>query len=284
MEILIICLVVIGVMLIGMMFIKKRNNNSQSVKYEKYGVKNHEIAALHNPLSQQQVQFEMLPTTQQIDETKLMNIKDSKVIARVNNLVPGILQASTTASNAIQGGTQVLYQAIIPVGEKLTQSKDIAGAVRGIYHSTEGIRGHANLLAVNNTANVAANATASAMGVASMVVGQYYMTKINKELSKISEGISCIANFQDNEYKSKVFALVNQIKKVSSSQAEILENHELRTVELTNLSSLEQQCIELLGQASLTITGYSKKGNLTFDEYEEALTEVQKWQFYIILF
>ena len=43
---------------------------------------------------------------------------------------------------------QVLYRAIIPAGAKLTDSKAMEGAVHGIYHGTDGIRGHANLVAV----------------------------------------------------------------------------------------------------------------------------------------
>lgn len=106
-----------------------------------------------------------------------------------------------------------MYRAIIPVGAKLTDSKAMEGAVRGIYHGADGIKGHANLVAVEKTGTVVANTAAAAMGVATMVVGQYYMTQINAELSKISDGLDKISSFQDNEYKSKVFALVAQEKK-----------------------------------------------------------------------
>ena len=281
MEIFIFFFVAIVVLLIGIVVFKKiRKNPSVKQNTIQLTDKNHRLTVVNDSSDELQIQFEMLPVTQQIDEEKLVEIDDSKVLARVNNLVPGIFQAGTAAGNAIQGNAQVLYQAIIPVGAKLTQSQDMAGAVRGIYHGTEGIRGHANLVAVNNTTNVATNAAASAMGVASMIVGQYYMTQINAELTTISEGISRIADFQDNEYKSKVFALVTQIKKISSFQAEILENDELRAAEIANLNNLEQQCIELLGQANLTIAGYSKKGNLAFNEYEEELTGVQHWYIY----
>lgn len=280
MEIFIYVLATIVVVFVGIVNFLKIRKKLPSTHNEGQLNANHKLSAVNDTEDELQICFEMLLTTQQIDQTKLVEIKDSKVLARINNLVPGMLQAGTTAGNAIQGNAQVLYQAIIPAGAKLTQSQDMAGAVRGIYHGTEGIRGHANLVAVNNTANVATNAVASAMGVASMVVGQYYMTQINAELTEISNSISRIADFQDNEYKSKVFALVTQVKKISSFQAEILDNDELRTAEITNLNNLEQQCIVLLGQANLTIAGYSKKRNLSFDEYEEELTEVQNWYIY----
>ena len=90
------------------------------------------------------------------------------------------------------------------------------GAVRGIYHGADGIRGHANLVAVEAQKGTAvvANTAVAAMGVASMIVGQYYMTQINAELGVISDGILQIQNFQDNEYRSRVFSLVAHVKRL----------------------------------------------------------------------
>lgn len=102
-------------------------------------------------------------------------------------------------------------------------------------------------MAVNQSGAVVANVVASTMGVESMVVGQYYMTQINSELTEISDGISKIADFQDNEYKSKVFALTAQVKKIASFQVEILGNQEFCEAEISRLNYLEQECIELLG-------------------------------------
>lgn len=106
------------------------------------------------------------------------------------------------------------------------------------------IRGHANLVAVEaqkGTA-VAANTAAAAMGVASMIVGQYYMTQINAEIGVISDGISQIQNFQDNEYRSRVFSLVAHVKKIADFQTEILENDESRFSKIAQLDSLEEEC------------------------------------------
>ena len=92
----------------------------------------------------------MLPAEAIEDDTKLVEITDSKVLAHVNNLVPGLAQAGNAVNNAAQAvqatNGEVLYRAIIPVGAKLTDSKAMEGAVRGIYHGADGIRGHANLV------------------------------------------------------------------------------------------------------------------------------------------
>ena len=97
------------------------------------------------------IQIGILPADAIQDETKLVEITDSKVLAHINNLVPGLAQAGNAANNATQAvkaNGEVLYRAIIPAGAKLTDSKAMEGAVRGIYHGADGIRGHANLVAV----------------------------------------------------------------------------------------------------------------------------------------
>ena len=210
------------------------------------------------------IQIGILPADAISDETKLVEITDSKVLAHINNLVPGLAQAGNAANNATQAvkaNGEVLYRAIIPAGAKLTDSKAMEGAVRGIYHGADGIRGHANLVAVEAQKGTAvvANTVAAAMGVASMIVGQYYMTQINAELGVISDGISQIQNFQDNEYRSRVFSLVAHVKKIADFQTEIVENDELRLSKIAQLDSLEEECTKLLGQANLTLAGFAKK-------------------------
>lgn len=231
------------------------------------------------------IQIELLPADAISDETKLVEVTDSKVLAHINNLVPGLAQAGNAVNNAAQAAKangEVLYRAIIPVGAKLTDSKAMEGAVRGIYHGTDGIRGHANLVAVEaqkETAVIANTATA-AMGVASMIVGQYYMTQINAELGIISDGISQIQDFQDNEYRSRIFSLVAHVKTIADFQTEILENDELRLSRIAQLDSLEEECTKLLGQANLTLVGFAKKSDLDYDDYEKALGNAQNWFMY----
>lgn len=231
------------------------------------------------------IQMELLPAEAIPDETKLVEITDSKVLAHVNNLVPGLAQAGNAVNNAAQAAKangEVLYRAIIPAGAKLTDSKAMEGAVRGIYHGADGIKGHANLVAVEAQKGTAvvANTAAAAMGVASMVVGQYYMTQINAELGVISDGISQIQDFQDNEYRSRVFSLVAHVKKIADFHTEILENDELRLSKISQLDSLEEECTQLLGQANLTLAGFAKKSDLDYEGYEKALGNAQDWFMY----
>lgn len=179
-----------------------------------------ELAEIHQA-NELIIQMELLPAEAIKDGTKLVEINDSKILAQVNNLVPGLVQVGNAVNNAVHAGQaasgEVLYRAVIPAGAKLTNSKAMEGAVRGIYHGADGIKGHADLVAVEaqKGTSVVANTAAAAMGVASMVVGQYYMTRINAELVEISDGISQIQDFQNNEYRSRVFSLVAHVKKIA---------------------------------------------------------------------
>ena len=267
---------------------RKKNTTVEAKESSDYMLtarKNDQLVSGDKKLDELVIQMEMLPAESIPDEGKLVEITDSKVLAHVNNLVPGLAQAGVAGNNAVQAakaGGEVLYRAIIPAGAKLTDSKAMEGAVRGFYRGADGIQGHANLVAVEAQKGTAvvANTAAAAMGVASMVVGQYYMTQINAELGKISDGISKIANFQDNEFRSRVFSLVAHVKKIADFQVEILENEELRLSKIAQLDSLEEECTKLLGQTNLTLAGYTKKKDLDYDGYEKELKDAQNWYMY----
>ena len=281
-----ICVIAVVVICI---FIIQRKKNNQEVNASadiKTDAEKHVIAVSDNAPTELIIEMEMLLAEVIKDENALVEITDSKVLAHVNNLVPGLAQAVNATNNAAQavqaanGG--VLYRAIIPAGAKLTDSKAMEGAVRGFYRGADGIQGHANLVVVEAQKGTAvvANTAAAAMGVASMVVGQYYMTQINAELGAISDGISEIQNFQDNEYRSRVFSLVAHVKKIADFQTEILENNELRISKINQLDNLEEECTQLLGQANLTLAGFAKKTDLDYDSYEKVVGNAQNWFMY----
>ena len=281
MDTILIIFIVLIVMVGGYLVFQKSKKSVAEMKPEQEN--NSDIAITNGSTNELQVQFNMLSEIRDIDDSRLVEITDSKLLGHVNNLLPEAYKTATTSANdsdAIQRSVKPLYEAIIPTGEKLVDSQSMKGANRGFYRNSEGISGHANLVKYESTTSVAANVASSAMNVGSMVVGQYYMHQINTELESISSDISQIMDFQNNEYKSKVFALVTKVKKMSSFQTEILENEELRKSEISNLNRLEQQCIELLGQANLTIADYSKKMDMGIKEYEEQLVGVQYWVVY----
>lgn len=231
---------------------------------------------------------EELPMELFSDSDRMMEITDKTMLAKIDALIPGLVQTGSAAQNAGQAAAaskEALYRAIIPAGAKLVDSRATEGAVRGFYRGAKNIKGHADFIQVSTQkgTQIAANTAAAAMSVASMAVGQYYMEQISTQLEKISDQISKIVSFQENEFKSRVFALAVDVKRMCTFQSERLLEDSLRTVELNRLANLEHECEALLGQANLTIADYTKQLNLDFDEYEEKLREAQNWYRYQVI-
>lgn len=233
--------------------------------------------------------FEVLLALTEREEAQMVEIKDRKLLTRIGSAVPGTIQALANAgavknySNAAKASGQ-LYQAIIPKGAVLDKSHALEGAFRGSFRSVpDSIKGNASWIPVDGSAAnglAAMNVANAVMGVAAMVVGQYYMTQINDQLEGINESITKIADFQCNEYKSKVYALVAEVQKLATFQIETLENEELRSRELSHLRNLEHECAQLLGQANLALQDYPSIKSLDYAKYEKLVFEANNWHQY----
>lgn len=220
------------------------------------------------------VRLEELPALTEQEQFNLVEIEDKNVISRITSAVPEAIQALANTAIAAEGmqlANAGVYIAKLPSGAQLVKSQEMQNAVRGFYKNGAAIKGQANFLAADGTMEkiAAMNLANVAMGAASLVVGQYYMKQINAELLEMNNGISRISEFQDNEYKSKVLALMTQIKRMSDFKTEILENAELRKEEIIRLQTMEKECIELLGQANLTVEQLSSVEHSEFDCYSK---------------
>lgn len=233
------------------------------------------------------IKFEDLPALTEIEDTSLVEVKDKQLLARIDNVIPGTLQAIANAG-AVNNYQQAvknagkLYQAIVPKGAHLLDSRAMDGAVRGAFRGPAGL-GQANFIPVDgNMGNglAAMNVTSGVMAVASMVVGQYYMTQINDQLGDINKELDKISSFQDKEFLAKIYAIIAEVQTCSQFKLEIVDNEEQRTRELDHLKSLEHECAELLGQANLTLKDFEKKTNLDYSEYEKLVAEAEKWYQY----
>lgn len=230
-----------------------------------------------------EVKVKKLPAKTQLNGNELIEITDKSVLARLDNVVSEMGQAGLATKDIIKGirsKGKNLYEVIIPPGAELSKSKDMEGAVRGMFHGDNGIQGHANLIKASETGVSIANVTAAAMGIASVIVGQYYMKEVNSKLSDISSNIDRVADFQDMEFKSKVLTLVIQIKKSATFQSEILNDEEMRRAEITKLDSFEHESTELLTQATLSLSEYADRNCKNYKEYEKMVSRANKWHQY----
>ncbi len=225
------------------------------------------------------IPFVEISTEAMPSEEKLVEITDNNVLAHIDHLLPGFVQtgvAVNTATQAAKAG--ILYQAFLPAGKTLANSTTMDGAVRGFsLGASGGIDANANFMAVNQGATIAANTAVVAMNVASLVVGQYYMGKINSELETLNSEVVKIQDFFKNQLHGEIFSYLAEIKDVTDNLTETLENPTLCNNQINRIVSLETRCGALLGQVNEELQDYSKKTYKKYKDYEKDILEVQNW-------
>ena len=225
------------------------------------------------------IPVELLPENT-LKERKLYEIKDSNVLARITETVPALTNTiAKTITNKGLKSTGEVYRAIMPSGVTLSKSREMEGAVRGFYSNGKGIGGQANFVKVDpsqlNKTSQVANGVANVMNVASLVVGQYYMSEVNDKLESMNKNLIEIGGFQQREFKSKIFSLIARVGKISKFSSDILENEELRNRKLHSLDSIEGKVIQLLQQVNITIDELSPNNEqLDFKTYSEKISEI----------
>lgn len=216
----------------------------------------------------------------------LTEIKDSKILGHLSAAVTPLMNTGFALRKIINEHKPSLCMIHIPNTIKPTQQiemmtvKDKPGRFRSLFidKKTKRIAGHGELEALKP--DDMANAVAGVMNLASLVVGQYNMTQINNKLEEITDSLANIENFQENEYKSKVQALTAQIEKMTKYQSDIIADNDRRKAEIIKLDDLEHKCIELLGQANLSIESLAEKKYEYYEDYRDNLYQADKWYGY----
>ena len=231
-----------------------------------------------------EIEVTVIPAESALDEERLVEIKDPKVLARISEflsvakqIVPSIVEKIETNKNG------EIYRVKYP-SEAKVQVKGKPGKYRGMVWRFDengkkiGYDAHAEITPVERQA--AAKVASSVMNVASAVVQQYYLTEINNKLGSIKEGVAAISGFQENEYRGAIEALFYGVQKIVDHKDEMLGNDELRITTLHKLGDYEDECAKLLGQASGALEGIVKKIPSDYAEYEKAMREAGKWRAY----
>ena len=262
---------------------KKQEDTTEVVSV----VEKSEPTDVESPQTSLAILLEQLPNTYGLDETSLVEITDSRVLAKIDSLVPSASNTGVSVGNVIKSlnGEQgeTLYRVVLQKGGELVDSSNIAGAKRAFTMVGNHISEHGELIAVEQVVDkgtVIANTGATVMGVASMIVGQYYMHQVDSQLGLISDHISRIVDFLDIQYKSKVASLMESVYNISKFQISSIENNELRCRELDNVQILRNKCQELLNQAETTIETLTSKNCSNYADYESAVKEIGKWSQY----
>ncbi len=287
-----ICLGTLLILSIAVLLLQQRKNNSteSSPRTDSSSSKQEISTTDEKSISTEDkimpaISFIPLPALLEEELDSLVEIKDQQLISRIDGVIPGAIQLAANAGSihaynqALQSAGQ-LYQAILPKGAALAKSKSVEGAVRGFFRDSQNIRGQANFVAIDGNMGkglAAMNVVNAAMGVASMVVGQYYMSQINNRLDSMAHTLEKIAGFQENEYSGKIVNLMIEVQKESTFQLETMESDELRNRKLVHLKALEHECGQLLEQANSTLHSFNRKHVKDYEQYKNMVSEASFW-------
>lgn len=221
-----------------------------------------------------------LPSNYHADPAKMIAITDQRIIARITDAIPDLAQAGLQAQTAARYGGKALFEAILPPGADLKPhlkaGKDMFYGAGKAADGKDIFPDFHKLGPVNSATQIAA----AAMNVASIVVGQYYMSQIDGELKAIKGTMQQLLNFQMDEYRSNIQALINQVTKIADHQAEVLMNDELRSRMLSMLADCERKCDQLLEQANQALLRLSQTKSTEYSEYEQQVKEAAEWYAY----
>lgn len=182
-----------------------------------------------------------------------------RLLSTISQTLPAASSVtSTLASEIAEKAGSGAYQVIMQSGQSLMHSKNGENLYKGITQAAghRGIAGSADLKPINSTASELAaktGAVAGVMAVASMVVGQYYMTEINGKLESISESIDDIKNFQKTELLAQISTVVRESRQLSVYNDEIMESASERQLARHRASDFEEKSGELLDQINSLI-------------------------------
>lgn len=234
--------------------------------------------------------YSPLPTESSLSNSNLTPIKDPIIIGRLITLAPEIgnliLYSSIKKDLKKVKPNETIYKAILEDGAELFDSKNTTGTKRGGYLNSNKELRQAEFKPVNDEIDGSIKkvngkqVTSSIFNVASLIVGQYYISQISSKLNKISDNINKIEQFQENEYVSKITTLLKEVKKLNTFQFSTLTDKELCKEKILLLTDLEKECSQLLDQAIITINNLLSKKPIDFKSYEETTLQIEKWRKY----
>ena len=144
-SIMIVVLPIVVITLIAVaIFVRKRKAHPDSINTTDNSVTLIPIEGGNVPIL-----IEKLSALSIVDESYLTEITDTAVISRITQTIPTVAEkaAKTVTNHALQNAD--IVRVIIPKGETLVKSKDMAGAFRGFFRGAKGAKGHANLVKVD---------------------------------------------------------------------------------------------------------------------------------------
>lgn len=174
------------------------------------------------PVEDLDVRLAPLPAEQAdllLGNSKLFEIKD-------DSLKQGLLSSAavlntTFAEQLVHAKeTRNLYRLVNPSEVTLSPIKDNPEVLHAVEYAKKGIKKHGQFQHANPGK---ALALANIMQSMALVVGMYYMAEINHKMAELSCGVERVFHWLENEFLSRIQALLGNAQELSRFQKENLE-------------------------------------------------------------
>jgi purine-nucleoside phosphorylase len=209
----------------------------------------------------------------------LTKVTNSTTLARLDSLIQ-LKDPAMNLANVVKSVNESgeLFRVVLHKGGELAQRGN--GNFFGFAMEAGKFTEQAELIKqAPELAQTIGNAVNAGMNIASMVVGQYYMSEINDKLKSIDSKLSQISQFQENEKIAELIGIGDEIHTMSSFSSDIFENADRKTARLHQIQNLRQQVNTLNIFANKqfmdTVSNFEVKGD--FNEMKKLLSSLEVW-------
>ena len=219
-------------------------------------------------------------TEDNIPPERKIEITDKDVLARLSAAMPGLMNFVTNTATAGKMGQLYEVRGLVK-GMELAKSGNMPNAFRGIIKDSGGkIIGQANLVNAGESALGVANAVSSVMNVASMIVGQYYMSKLSDQLGELNAKVDEILERLEDDIRAEMKADMKLLRNISVFVAEIFENDDERNRTRIRLDSMEKSALKCLEKVNTMLQRSCDSEVKTYADFEKKMPDIERWRGY----
>lgn len=214
----------------------------------------------------------------------------SKVVA--DQVTTQLDKAATSTEVVAKKGVQ-LFALFDNNGEVVTSTDGLVKAkgqgnfLRGMFKRDNQFSGHAKIKAADATKaveqvkgkNAAIAKTAGAsMQLASVVVGQYYMSEINQKLTVMSDDIHSLRRSQQTSILAQLGTMRESLQILADNQSELLADEKIRNNNLQKIDTIKTNLATINNQALLELAGILDKGVKYEQGFIKSVTDMDYWK------
>lgn len=214
----------------------------------------------------------------------------SKVVA--DQVTTQLDKAATSTEVVAKKGVQLfaLFDnngEVVTGTDGLVKAKGQGNFLRGMFKRDNQFSGHAKIKSADATKaveqvkgkNAAIAKTAGAsMQLASVVVGQYYMSEINQKLTVMSDDIHSLRRFQQTSILAKLGTMRESLQILADNQSELLADEKIRNNNLQKIDTIKTDLATINNQALLELAGILDKGVKDEQGFIKSVADMDYWK------